>query len=78
MKEVVAKKEMDDPQRKILGFVKKHKGHYYSIREFAYFTKCTEAQVKETLKSSEGRKRIKAIKMRGSTYFYILKNNIIM
>ena len=76
--EVVAKKEMDDPQRKILGFMKKHKGHYYSIREFAYFTKCTEAQVKETLKSSEGRKRIKAIKMRGSTYFYILKNNIIM
>ncbi len=30
MKEVVAKKEMDDPQRKILGFMKKHKGHYYS------------------------------------------------
>ena len=26
MKEVVAKKEMDDPQRKILGFMKKHKG----------------------------------------------------
>ena len=54
MKEVVAKKEMDDPQRKILDFMKKHKGWYYSIRELAYFTKCTEAQVKETLKSSEG------------------------
>ena len=78
MKEVVAKKEMDDPQRKILDFMKKHKGRYYSIRELAYFTKCTEAQVKETLKSLEGRKRIKAIKMRGSTYFYILKNNIMM
>ena len=52
MKEVVAKKEMDDPQRKILDFMKKHKG--WSIRELAYFTKCTEAQVKETLKSSEG------------------------
>ena len=26
MKEVVAKKEMDDPQRKILDFMKKHKG----------------------------------------------------
>ena len=70
--EVVAKKEMDDPQRKILGFMKKHKGRYYSIRDLAYFTKCTEAQVKETLKSSEGRKRIQAIKMRGYTYFYIL------
>lgn len=56
MKEVVAKKEMDDPQRKILDFMKKHKGWYYSIRELAYFTKCTEAQVKETLKSSEGSK----------------------
>ena len=29
MKEVVAKKEMDDPQRKILDFMKKHEGRYY-------------------------------------------------
>ena len=86
MKEVVAKKEMDDPQRKILGFMKKHKGHYYSIREFAYFTKCTEAQVKETLKSFDaseyggapllGLKGL-VVKAHGSSKANEIKNSLI-
>ena len=73
--EVVAKKEMDDPQRKILDFMKKHKGQYFDLRELAYYTKYTKSKLKTILKSLRKRDLIKTIKFRnGFTYFYIPKD----
>lgn len=68
-------KEMNDTQREILDYMKKHKGQYFAIRELAYYTKHTETKVKTILESLREMNLIKAIKFRnGRTYFYISKN----